>query len=117
MSSVSWARWLKSIESDRMEHHGFGGDSRPEEHSATELAWAGAPHQPLQNEHDGRRGHVAVIEQDVSRVNESFGRKSEPLLCRVKDGAAAGMNSPEVDRRECAARRDPGARLGASVTH
>jgi len=85
-----------------MEHHSFGSDSRAKGHGATKLSRAGAHHQLLQDEHDGRRGHVAVVEENVARFGKSFGGESEALLGRIEDRAASGMNGPEIDRGEIA---------------
>ena len=98
-----------------MKEHGFRGDSRPEGHGAAELAGAGALHQFLQDEHDGSRGHVAEVEENVARVGESFGRESKPLLGGVEDGSAAGMNRPEIDRGEIVPSGDSGARFSKPI--
>ena len=87
----------------------------PKDMAQPSLSRAGALHQPLQDEHDGRRGHVAVVEEDVARVGESFSGESKPLLRRVEDGAAAGMDGPEIDRGEIAALSDSRARFSEAA--
>ena len=98
-----------------MEHHGFSGDSRAEGHGAADLAGASALDQFVQDKHDGRGGHVAEVEENTARVGERLGRESEPLLSGVEDGAAAGMNGPEIDRREFASSSDSCARFGEPI--
>lgn len=92
--------------SDGMEEHGLRRDARTEGHGATALTGTCALHEPLEDEHNRGRGHVAELAQDGSRIAERFSGQRESLFGCVKYGSAARMNSPEIDGGRSGAARD-----------
>ena len=88
--------------------------------SATPLPASGRADQLGEHEHQGRGGHVAVAGEHLARRPERALRQLQPLLDRVEDRAAAGMDRPAVDLvrrpsrcRASRARLRPRARAGS----
>ena len=78
---------------------------------ATPLPVSGRADQLGEHEHQGRGRHVAVAGEHVARGEQRALRQLQPLLDRVEDRAAAGMDRPAVDLRpgpsHCRASRAP----------
>src|ERR1700745_2385174 len=74
--------------------NGRFGDKAGAERQGDTWSRRRAPSQPVQNEKDRRRGHVAVVGQDGLRVSQIFIIEIQTVANRGQDARSAGMNRP-----------------------
>src|SRR5579863_9822574 len=94
-----------------MEQHGFSRESRTKRHGASVLATLRALHDLLKDEHHGRGRHVAVVSQNIARVRERVGGQFKALFHSIENGAASGMDRPEIDGAQILSASDLASQL------
>lgn len=83
-----------------MEQHRFCGQARAECHGATGACGSAVLrsfHDFSENEEHCRRGHVAVVVEDMTGRCEVSMVESERLFHGVEDRSSTGMHGPQVD--------------------